>query len=221
MSTLQHVAELLEDGEGPELHELLTEKLPRLSAEDRRALGVIVRWAYINQPELRPLRVPDQVQQQPRRWTERWHGSGPDRGWWVYEANHGDSIAYFGEGEFANRLCSLVVQKHNEALAAQAAPAQAVAPINMILHCPKCGMQHIDRPETEAEYAARLHESSWRELGGDKPARWTNGSHRSHLCHNPKCRTVWRPADVPTNGVAAIQSRGTDDTWPEVSPTAG
>ena len=50
----------------------------------------------------------------PRRWIERWHGSGPDRGWWVWEAGHGDSIAYCGEGEFAERLCSLIVQKHNE-----------------------------------------------------------------------------------------------------------
>lgn len=49
----------------------------------------------------------------PRRWIERWHGSGPDRGWWVWEADHGDSIAYCGEGEFAERLCSLIVQKHN------------------------------------------------------------------------------------------------------------
>lgn len=50
----------------------------------------------------------------PRRWIERWHGSGQDRGWWVWEAGHGEPIAYCGEGEFAERLCSLIVQKHNE-----------------------------------------------------------------------------------------------------------
>jgi hypothetical protein len=52
----------------------------------------------------------------PRRWTERWYGSGPDRGWWVWEADRGDRIAYCGEGEFAERLCSLIVQKHNDAV---------------------------------------------------------------------------------------------------------
>jgi hypothetical protein len=49
----------------------------------------------------------------PRRWIERWYGSGSDRGWWVWEAGRGDRIAYCGEGEFAERLCSLIVQKHN------------------------------------------------------------------------------------------------------------
>jgi hypothetical protein len=62
-------------------------------------------------------------------------------------------------------------------------------PIDMLLFCPKCGAQHIDEPE------------------GD----WDNPPHRSHLCH--ACRTIWRPADVPTNGVVAISSIGNADTW--------
>ena len=62
-------------------------------------------------------------------------------------------------------------------------------PINMILHCPSCHKQHVDAPD------------------GD----WTNPPHKSHLCHH--CSTVWRPADVATNGVAYIQSAGTRDTW--------
>lgn len=49
-------------------------------------------------------------------WIERWYGSGPDRGWWIWEADHGDRVAYCGEGEFAERLCSLIVQKHNDAV---------------------------------------------------------------------------------------------------------
>lgn len=56
----------------------------------------------------------DKERTSPRRWTERWHGSGPDRGWWVWEAGRGDPIAYIGEGEFSERLCSVIVQKHNE-----------------------------------------------------------------------------------------------------------
>lgn len=58
------------------------------------------------------------------RWIERWHGSGPDRGWWVWEADHGGSIAYCGEGEFAERLCSLIVEKHNAAMAKESAAAE-------------------------------------------------------------------------------------------------
>lgn len=83
---------------------------------------------------------------------------------------------------------------------------QGPEPIDMILHCPACGMQHIDAPMTDAQYTERLHESSWWECGGDKPERWTNPPHRSHLCHG--CGHIWRPADVPTNGVAAIKTRG-------------
>ena len=64
-------------------------------------------------------------------------------------------------------------------------------PIDMILHCPDCGEQHIDDPE---------------------PPDWDNPPHKSHLC--AKCGLIWRPADVPTNGVAVLATRGTNDTWP-------
>lgn len=71
------------------------------------------------------------------------------------------------------------------------APAAAAEPIPMVLHCPKCGTQHVDAPEPEKG--------------------WTNPPHKSHLCH--ACGTIWRPADVPTNGVAAIATRGSDDNF--------
>lgn len=64
-------------------------------------------------------------------------------------------------------------------------------PIDMVLHCPYCITQHIDAPE-----------------GPD----WTNPPHKSHLCHS--CKTVWRPADVPTNGVVSVKTRGSADNWP-------
>ncbi len=70
------------------------------------------------------------------------------------------------------------------------------APINMVLHCPKCGVQHIDAPEFEnTEFEA---------------GAWTNPPHRSHLCHS--CGHIWRPADVPTNGVAAVATKGKADS---------
>jgi hypothetical protein len=74
--------------------------------------------------------------------------------------------------------------------AAPAAP-EAPAPIDMVLHCPACGRQHIDAPD-------------------ERTADWKNEPHRSHLC--AQCGFVWRPADVPTNGVATIKTRGKNDS---------
>ncbi len=71
------------------------------------------------------------------------------------------------------------------------AAAEAAIPVPMLLFCPSCGRQHVDAPEAESG--------------------WTNPPHKSHKCH--ACGLVWRPADVPTNGVATIETRGSADTW--------
>lgn len=63
--------------------------------------------------------------------------------------------------------------------------------IDMILFCPHCYHQHIDKPDAEAG--------------------WENPPHKSHKCHH--CGCIWRPADVPTNGVENIKTRGKDDTF--------
>lgn len=75
-------------------------------------------------------------------------------------------------------------------------------PIPMLLFCPRCGTQHIDAP------------SEHREIRGGELCidRWDNPPHRSHLCHG--CGHVWRPADVPTTGVAEIQTKGKNDGSP-------
>lgn len=86
-------------------------------------------------------------------------------------------------------------------------------PVDVVLYCPKCSRQHIDAPESEEEYTRRLFESSWWECGGDKPPRWTNPPHKSHLCE--RCRHVWRPSDHPTNGVPRTASGKDDDTAPD------
>jgi hypothetical protein len=96
--------------------------------------------------------------------------------------------------------------------------APAAAPIPMLLFCPRCGMQHVDAPMTEEQYTERLHESAWWELGGEKPERWTNPPHRSHLCHG--CGHIWRPADVATNGVATLRTQGKEDGSPVPAPPA-
>lgn len=53
------------------------------------------------------------------------------------------------------------------------------APIPMVLHCPKCGTQHVD----EDEWA-------------------TTRVHKTHLC--AECGRLFRPANVPTVGVDSI-----------------
>ncbi len=81
-------------------------------------------------------------------------------------------------------------------------------PIDMVLLCPSCGMQHIDAPDDREPpmlYAIGGCESR------SKPA-WTNPPHKTHLCHG--CGHKWRPADVLTNGVEAVKTKGKDDSCP-------
>lgn len=91
-----------------------------------------------------------------------------------------------------------------DALAAAPAAHQAEQqaerePIDMVLHCQKCGMQHIDAPEDADCDGEVVHSFGW-----------SNPPHRSHLCHG--CGHVWRPADVPTNGVQAVKTKGKADS---------
>jgi hypothetical protein len=107
----------------------------------------------------------------------------------------------------------------------------APAPIPMVLHCPECGRQHVDAPEPQCTFnlwgenvvwasdnsslrcQKRLDHAGAHEVGsGLTSFRWTNPPHKSHKCHG--CGIVWRPADVPTVGVEAIETRGQADTWP-------
>lgn len=107
-------------------------------------------------------------------------------------------------------------------------PATTSAPIDMVLFCPACGQQHIDAvddtptPMVPDGVYCYLHFESetgvrWSD-GVERRKTWTNPPHRSHLCH--KCGHIWRPADVPTNGVQAIQTRGKVDSpqFPALTP---
>lgn len=75
---------------------------------------------------------------------------------------------------------------------------EEILPIDILLFCPNCGKQHIDQPQPELN--------------------WTNPPHRSHECHF--CHWVWRPADVPTNGVEKILTVGKRDGMAEPCPIA-
>lgn len=85
-------------------------------------------------------------------------------------------------------------------------------PIDMVLHCPVCGEQHIDAPvacdmSVGCEEAGTCFAAAHGEP--ERCVAWDNPPHRSHLCHN--CGHIWRPADVPTNGVEAVKTKGKDD----------
>lgn len=107
----------------------------------------------------------------------------------------------------------------------------AAKPIDMLIFCPECGMQHIDRPDAPNSKCPscdspqpNLHPAVQYE-GEVQPCkdpfhngRWTNPPHKSHTCRKEDggCGIIFRVADVPTNGVEKIQTRGKADTWPEV-----
>lgn len=82
-------------------------------------------------------------------------------------------------------------------------------PIDMVLHCPKCHTQHIDKDNSEE---LRIEAA---ELGVDREGdraysdwleerEWLNPPHKTHQCQNKACGHEWRPANVPTNGVHDI-----------------
>lgn len=79
--------------------------------------------------------------------------------------------------------------------------SETIQPIPMLLFCPRCDMQHVDRPEPENG--------------------WDNPIHRSHQCK--RCGYVWRPCDVPTTGVLNIATKGQkdQDAHPFAAKTTG
>jgi hypothetical protein len=132
----------------------------------------------------------------------------------VDDQGHGHELRRLDGFDAVLPLLAMLVERRLRALAAPEAvqPASVsgdqAAPIDMVLHCPKCGKQHIDKPNT---LVPLVHQES----GTVVDELWTNPPHRSHLCHG--CGYVWRPADVPTNGVAAVKTKGKADSAPEVA----
>jgi hypothetical protein len=129
----------------------------------------------------------------------------------VYRNLYGGLESPYQEGvditEQLGAFCRMLLAA---APAATHAAAEEPAPIDMVLYCPKCGEQHIDEPDTlhvfdGKDAAGNAHVG---DVGGD--GEWNNPPHRSHLCHG--CGHIWRPADVPTNGVAAVKTAGKNDS---------
>jgi hypothetical protein len=125
-------------------------------------------------------------------------------GWFIAETGSGEMVVRGpadGQGSVTlpNSDEGSLPVRLLRALAKALVQGPLTAPIDMILHCPNCGEQHIDAPEP----AGPLREDG---LPGASWPAWTNPPHRSHLCHG--CGHIWRPADVPTNGVAEIKTKG-------------
>lgn len=106
---------------------------------------------------------------------------------------------------------------------------QQILPIDMVLFCPDCGKQHVDKIEPEVcqdcghRSGDHFNAGERNVCGGGAPGdendckctgftAWLNPPHKSHRCHF--CNHVWRPADVATNGVAEIKTHGENDSFP-------
>mgnify|MGYP001619082560 CR=1 FL=1 len=101
---------------------------------------------------------------------------------------------------------------------------EAMEPIDVVLFCPNCKTQHVDRPEPQVCVCG--HRLSGHELEpdctmcthcvcGEFCVAWDNPPHKSHLCkpEDGGCGTIFRPSDVPTNGIETPTTEGENDTW--------
>lgn len=79
---------------------------------------------------------------------------------------------------------------HRVVRSIKALQEKLATPLDVVLHCPACKLQHIDAPEYP---------------------HWRNPPHRTHKCHG--CGVQWTPADTNTNGVRAVKP-GSSATWP-------
>jgi hypothetical protein len=125
---------------------------------------------------------------------------------------------HYGEWPGPGGRRNAVSDKIQAAIAAhEREKAGAQAPVDMVLHCPKCHTQHIDAPEepSKNDGVGYTEENGLRMPIKPAPVvtpMWTNPPHKSHLCHG--CGHIWRPSDTPTNGVKATASGKDADTAP-------
>jgi hypothetical protein len=93
-------------------------------------------------------------------------------------------------------------------------------PVDMILFCPKCRLQHVDKADPDkcqdCGHAVTDHYADDRapEQTGICMANpvcackkfnpWLNPVHKKHRCQNPACNEVFKPANIPTNGVEEL-----------------
>ena len=84
--------------------------------------------------------------------------------------------------------------------------------IDMVIFCPNCHLQHIDMVTHDiCRLCGRNVDAHDFGYDCDQFSPWLNPPHKSHRC--ARCNLVFRIADVPTNGVTQIQTKGKYDTW--------
>lgn len=82
-------------------------------------------------------------------------------------------------------------------------------PVDMLLFCPNCAEQHVDEARPDVCETCGGNEAG---CSCKTFSPWLNLPHKSHRCTS--CNHVWRPADVPTNGVAENRTVGQRDESP-------
>lgn len=94
--------------------------------------------------------------------------------------------------------------------------------IDVLLWCPQCFEQHVDEAAPDVcekcGHDDRMHTDEG-DLGPERChftfcdcmqyVKWLNPPHKSHRCNS--CNHVWRPSDVPTNGVLKLETQGKAD----------
>jgi hypothetical protein len=105
-------------------------------------------------------------------------------------------VVHFGDNAGVCEVANQILDCHNVLVPECFGSAKSIrtltvvqTAVDMLLYCPNCGEQHIDEPQPEKN--------------------WTNPPHRSHECQD--CGHIWRPCDLPTNGVAKILTQGQRD----------
>lgn len=112
---------------------------------------------------------------------------------------------------------------HKAEIVMQGAGITIFEPVyDMLIFCPACHKQHIDKAEqcrmcdgtgTRVSPSGNVMAVTCNACKGT--GEWQNRPHKSHTCHY--CNKVFRLADFCTNGVVAINTQGKDDTWQNVS----
>jgi hypothetical protein len=85
----------------------------------------------------------------------------------------------------------------------RAPESRAAEPVPMILHCPECHFQHVDKATPDVcEKCGHDEEDHPNDDECQGFVAWLNPPHRKHRCH--RCGHLWRPALIATTGVAEL-----------------
>jgi rubredoxin len=92
-----------------------------------------------------------------------------------------------------------ICEKFEEKAMCRDSSANQTTPVNLLLFCPECGFQHIDKAQPDScETCGYDRENCQCEVF----TAWLNPPHKKHRCHS--CNYVWKPFEFPTNGIPDI-----------------